>query len=151
MRAVVQRVYEARVRVGLKKFGSINRGLLVYLGVGESDREEDLNWTVKKIIQVRIFEDTKGKMNRSVLDIGGDILLISQFTLYGNLRKGSRPSFNKAAAPEKATAFYEEAIKRLSFALGRPVETGRFGEHMEIYSEQDGPVTLILDSHDKSF
>lgn len=149
MRAVIQRVHEARVEVDGTATGAIGPGLLVFLGVHHEDTQPDLEWLVGKILQLRIFPDAEARMNLSVRETGGGILLISQFTLYGTLRKGSRPSFNRAASPERATAFYEEAIKRLSFGLGRPVATGRFGEHMDIACEQDGPVTIILDSRDK--
>jgi len=151
MRAVIQRVREASCQVGSEVSGSIEQGLLVFLGIHESDTEIDLDWICQKIIQLRIFEDEEGKMNRSVAESGGGILLISQFTLFGNVRKGTRPSFNRAASPETAIPVYEVAVKRLSFLLGRPVATGRFGEHMIIQAINDGPVTIVIDSHDKRF
>lgn len=151
MRVVIQRVHRARVESGNAVVGSIEQGLLVYLGIHKSDTKDDLDWLMDKILKVRIFEDDEGKMNRTVQDVNGGVLIVSQFTLFGNLKKGSRPSFNRAAPPALATAFYEEAVKRLSFALGRSVATGRFGEHMDIHCEQDGPVTLVLDSQDKGW
>lgn len=151
MRAVVQRVHRAEVAVQGTVTGAIGKGLLVFLGIHKEDTREDLEWLTGKLLQVRLFEDEGGKMNRSVEEVDGGLLVVSQFTLFGNLKKGSRPSFNRAAPPEQATAFYEEAVKRLSFSLGRSVGTGRFGEHMEIHCDQDGPVTLILDSHERTF
>lgn len=110
---------------------------------------EDLAWLVGKVPQVRCFEDREGRMNRSLLDIEGRAMVISQFTLFGNLRKGTRPSFNRAARPEQAEALYERFVEKLADALGRPVETGGFGQHMDILADNDGPVTLILDSRRK--
>lgn len=151
MRAVIQRVSRAQVEVRGSVVGSIAHGLLVFLGIQELDTEEDLKWLANKILQMRIFEDEEGKMNRSVQEVSGGILLISQFTLFGNLKKGTRPSFNRAAAPEKGEAFYQEFLKQLSKQSSLQVEGGRFGEHMDIDARQDGPVTLILDTHERKF
>jgi D-tyrosyl-tRNA(Tyr) deacylase len=151
MRAVIQRVNRAEVVVNGASTGLIERGLLVFIGIHKSDTKDDLEWMAGKILQVRIFPDAEGKMNRSIKDVDGGILVVSQFTLFGNLKKGTRPSFNRAADPEMATAIYEELVKQLSFALGKPVSTGRFGEHMDILCDQDGPVTLILDSNERDF
>ncbi len=129
--------------------GSITRGLLVFLGIGEKDSDEDIDWLARKIPQIRIFEDDNGLMNRSVQEIDGNILLISQFTLYGNLRKGTRPSFNRAAPPEIAVPMYERFNLALQAALGKQVPSGVFGQHMDIAALNDGPVTLILDTKDK--
>lgn len=151
MRAVVQRVSRAAVAVDGVEKSAIGRGLLVFLGVGQDDTGEDLAWLVRKIPQIRCFEDEAGRMNRSLLDIGGDALVISQFTLFGNLRKGTRPSFNRAAGPDRAVPLYEQFVAGLGEALGRPVGTGSFGAQMEIDALNDGPVTLVLDSREKDF
>ena len=151
MRAVIQRVSRAQVEVGNSVVGSIAQGLLVFLGIQEPDTEEDRQWLAHKILQMRIFEDGEGKMNHSVQDVSGGILLISQFTLFGNLKKGTRPSFNRAAPPEKGKAFYKAFLKELSDQSGLRVEGGRFGQHMDIEARQDGPVTLILDTHERKF
>ena len=131
--------------------GEIGRGLLVFVGVDAEDTTEDVNWLTGKLPKIRIFEDDEGKMNRSLEEIQGEVLAISQFTLHGNLRKGTRPSFNRAASPEKGKDLYEEFVRKLSETLGRTVPTGIFGAHMEIEAQNDGPVTLILDSKDKKF
>jgi D-tyrosyl-tRNA(Tyr) deacylase len=145
MRAVVQRVKEARVEVNGNVVGSIGQGLLVFLGVGKNDGDEDISYIVDKLLHLRIFEDDQGKMNRSVLDIGGEILVVSQFTLFGDCRKGRRPSFADAAPPEQAEVLYEECIKRLRTA-GITVATGKFREMMKVFILNDGPVTILLDS-----
>jgi D-tyrosyl-tRNA(Tyr) deacylase len=145
MRAVVQRVKEARVEVNGNVVGSIGQGLLVFLGVGKNDGDEDISYIVDKLLHLRIFEDDQGKMNRSVLDIGGEILIVSQFTLFGDCRKGRRPSFADAAPPEQAEVLYEECIKRLRTA-GITVATGKFREMMKVFILNDGPVTILLDS-----
>jgi D-tyrosyl-tRNA(Tyr) deacylase len=145
MRAVVQRVRQASVKVNGTVTGSIRQGLLVFLGVGKEDTDKDINFIADKVVNLRVFEDADNKMNLSVKDIGGAILLISQFTLYGNCRKGRRPDFTEAGLPELAKPLYEQtllAIKEKSV----PVETGIFAAHMDIESINDGPVTLILDS-----
>lgn len=145
MRAVVQRVKQAGVSVGGKEVSRIQKGHLVLLGVGQGDTREDLKYLAEKIVNLRVFEDAQGKMNLSLKDINGQMLVVSQFTLYGDCRKGRRPSFTSAAAPEMAEAFYEEFCKILS-QQGVPVEKGVFGAHMEIDLINDGPVTLMLDS-----
>ncbi|MEJ5300140.1 MAG: D-aminoacyl-tRNA deacylase [Thermodesulforhabdaceae bacterium] len=145
MRAVVQRVKKARVEVKGEVVGAIGEGLLVFLGVGKSDGDEDLSYIVDKLLHLRIFEDDQGKMNRSVLDIEGGILVVSQFTLFGDCRKGRRPSFADAAPPEQAEILYEECVKRLR-ALGINVATGKFREMMDVFILNDGPVTILLDS-----
>jgi len=145
MRAVVQRVKEARVEVNGNVVGSIGQGLLVFLGVEKNDGDEDISYIVDKLLHLRIFEDDQGKMNRSVLDIGGEILIVSQFTLFGDCRKGRRPSFADAAPPEQAEVLYEECIKRLRTA-GITVATGKFREMMKVFILNDGPVTILLDS-----
>jgi len=128
---------------------SIGRGLLVFLGVSAEDGEQDIPWLAHKIPHIRIFEDDEGRMNRSVIDEGGDILLISQFTLFGNLKKGTRPSFNRAAPPEQALALYEAFHRVLEQELGKPIGTGQFGGDMHIPAENDGPITLFIDSNQR--
>ena len=145
MRAVVQRVASARVEVRGEIVGSIERGLLVYLGLGRGDGAEDRGWMLGKIIGCRIFEDDAGRMSRSVEDVGGALLVVSQFTLYGDLGKGRRPGFDEAMPPEQAEAAYDAAVREAR-ATGLRVETGRFRADMQVYSVNDGPVTLWLDS-----
>ncbi len=150
MRAVLQRVAEASVCVEDEVVGEIGGpGLLVFLGIEKNDGPEDLEWLSQKIPSIRLFPDENGLMNRSVLDVGGGILVISQFTLYGNLRKGTRPSFNRAAPPEIAVPLYREFIKQIAAHLGKPVATGEFGKMMKIQALNDGPVTLLLDTKNK--
>ena len=144
MRAVVQRVLNASVAIGGTVKGEIGKGYLVLLGIEENDTEKDLDYIAEKLLGLRVFEDEAGKMNRSALDAGGSILLVSQFTLYGDARKGRRPSFIRAAKPEKAIPLYEAMIARLRAAL--PVETGEFGADMQVSLINDGPVTILLDS-----
>jgi D-aminoacyl-tRNA deacylase len=145
MRAVVQRVSEARVTVDGELVGEIGPGLLVYLGVGDEDADADLAYLADKDFALRVFEDEAGLMNRGVVDAGGSVLVVSQFTLYGDCRKGRRPSFVHAARPEVAEAVYERFVARLREA-GVPVETGRFAAMMDVASVNDGPVTILLDS-----
>jgi D-tyrosyl-tRNA(Tyr) deacylase len=145
MRAVVQRVSQARVRVDGQVVGEIARGFLVLLGVSGQDTAADVTYIASKIRGLRIFPDEQGKMNRSVEDIGGAVLLVSQFTLYGDARAGRRPSFIEAAPPDKAKALYDDAVRELRGA-GLPVETGVFQADMQVELINDGPVTLLLDS-----
>jgi D-tyrosyl-tRNA(Tyr) deacylase len=145
MRAVVQRVRQARVVVGEEVVGEIGRGLLVLLGVAREDTAEQARWLADKIVSLRIFADAEDKMNLSVADAGGAVLVVSQFTLYGDCRKGRRPSFIEAAPPEIAVALYEQFINAVK-AQGIPVATGRFGAMMQVELVNDGPVTLILDT-----
>ncbi|MFQ3225966.1 MAG: D-tyrosyl-tRNA(Tyr) deacylase [Lentimonas sp.] len=151
MRAVIQRVSQASVVVEESTVGEINAGVLVFLGVGKEDRAEDVKWLVGRIVKLRIFEDEPGRMNCSLLDIEGEALVISQFTLFGNLKKGNRPSFNRAALPEQAVPLYEQFVQELSIALGKPVPSGCFGEHMDIEAHNDGPVTLVIDTKERDF
>jgi D-tyrosyl-tRNA(Tyr) deacylase len=145
MRAVVQRVKEAKVEVGERVVGEIGPGLLIFLGVGEEDSERDSGYLANKIIHLRIFPDDRDLMNLSLMDTGGEVLVVSQFTLLGDCRKGRRPSFARAARPEKARALYEDFILRMR-AKGMKVATGEFQEMMNVYLVNDGPVTLILES-----
>ena len=144
MRAVVQLVKEASVAVAGDLKGKIGKGYLVLIGIEENDTEKDLSYICEKLLGLRVFEDADGKMNRSILDVGGAILLVSQFTLYGDSRKGRRPSYIRAARPEKAIPLYEAMIEQLRAAL--PVETGEFGANMQVSLVNDGPVTILLDS-----
>ncbi len=145
MRAVVQRVARARVEVAGEQTGAIARGLLVYLGVGASDTEADLAWMADKLVGLRVFEDESGKMARDVRDVSGSVLVVSQFTLYGDLRKGRRPSFTDAMAPQGAERLYETFVRAVR-ERGVPVATGRFRADMQVESVNDGPVTLWLES-----
>lgn len=145
MRAVVQRATKGKVTIQGETVGEIGQGLVVLLGVGQEDDEEDLEYLASKIVNLRIFYDEEGKMNRSVKDVGGQMLVVSQFTLYGDCRKGRRPSFIKAAPPDKANELYEEFVKRIE-AEGITVATGRFQEEMLVEIHNDGPVTILLDS-----
>lgn len=144
MRAVVQRVKRASVSVDRVVKGEIEKGLLVYLGVERGDSETDLEYVAAKLLGLRIFEDTDGKMNLDILEVGGSVLLISQFTLSGDCRKGRRPSFDKAESPEAARALYERLAQRLRQSV--TTATGEFQAHMEVESINDGPVTMLLDS-----
>lgn len=146
MRLVVQRVSSARVTVANEVTGEIGPGLLVLLGVAQGDSEADAQWLAEKTCALRIFEDADGKMNRSVVDIGGGVLVVSQFTLFASTRKGTRPSFNDAARPEVAIPLYEAFNRFASAALGRPVATGRFAAMMDVALVNNGPVTLVIDS-----
>lgn len=149
MRAVVQRVSRARVVVEGRVTGEIAAGLLVFAGIGRADTAEIVSVMAEKIVNLRIFNDDQGKMNRSLLDIGGAVLAVSQFTLYGDARGGRRPSFIQAAPPEQGKSLYEEFVRAVT-ALGVPVETGVFQTHMSVELTNDGPVTILLDS-DKLF
>lgn len=148
MRSVIQRVRRASVTVQGETVGQIAAGLLVLLAVGQEDRAADLTWMADKLVGLRIFEDEEGKMNRSVLDVGGEILVVSQFTLYGDCRKGKRPSFSSAAAPEKAKELFEQSVEAIR-SYGLKVETGVFQAEMDVELINDGPVTILLDSEKK--
>jgi len=145
MRAVVQRVKEAKIEVDSQIVGSIDKGLLVYLGVGKDDSAKDVEFIADKLVNLRVFADENDKMNLSVLDVGGAILLVSQFTLYGDCRKGRRPGFDLASEPETAQRLYEKTIEAIR-QKGAPVESGVFAAHMDVISVNDGPVTFLLDS-----
>lgn len=149
MRAILQRVTSASCSVQGKVTGAISSGILVLLGIEEADTAEDLNWLAAKLINMRIFGDENGQMNKSVADTGGDILLISQFTLFATTKKGNRPGFTRAARPEKAIPLYEAMVIKLTELLGRPVQTGQFGADMQISLLNDGPVTIIIDTKNK--
>lgn len=146
MRAVVQRVRHARVTVDGHVTGAIGPGLLVLAGVTDGDTAEDRAWLARKIVQMRVFDDDAGVMNRSVQDAGGDILAVSQFTLFASTRKGNRPSYSAAARPDVARPAFDALVAELAQQLGRPVPTGVFGAMMQVELVNDGPVTIVLDS-----
>ena len=149
MRAVLQRVKHASCTVDGQITGEIQKGLVILLGIEETDTIEDLKWLGQKFVNLRIFEDEQGLMNKSILDIGGNILLISQFTLFAQTKKGNRPSFIRAAKPDTAKPLYEEMSKLLSQLIDQPVQLGVFGADMKINLLNDGPVTIIMDTKDK--
>jgi len=144
MRIVVQRVSWARVRVGGETVGEIGRGLLLLVGIGRGDGEEEMSWLADKVLGLRIFEDEAGRMARSLCDVGGEILAVPQFTLYGDVRRGRRPSFDRAAPPEEAEPLFRRFVAELK-QRGERVEQGVFGAHMEVELANDGPVTIILE------
>lgn len=143
---MLQRVNEASVTVDGEVVGAIAGGLLLLVGIEEPDAASDIDWLVRKISQLRVFNDESGVMNRSLLDCGGDVLAVSQFTLMASMKKGNRPSYSRAARPELSRPLFDAFVERLSAILGRPVETGRFGAEMKVSLVNDGPVTLWLDS-----
>jgi D-tyrosyl-tRNA(Tyr) deacylase len=149
MRAVIQRVSEASCRVDSQITGAIEMGFVVLLGIEDADTEEDLQWLAQKITNLRVFGDEHGLMNKALADINGDILLISQFTLFAQTKKGNRPSFIRAARPDKAIPLYDKMKTALELLTGRKVEAGIFGADMKISLVNDGPVTIIMDTHDK--
>ena len=151
MRVVVQKVTEAAVRVDQKEVSSIGKGLLILLGIEDADTDEDIDWLVKKIVQLRIFNDENGVMNLSVQDTGGDVLIVSQFTLHGNTKKGNRPSYIRASKPDFAIPIYEKFVRKTEEVLGKKAGTGIFGAMMDVSLVNEGPVTLIIDSKQKDF
>jgi D-aminoacyl-tRNA deacylase len=146
MRAVIQRVSMASVRSSEAYFEQISQGMLVLLAIEENDTHEDAEWLAKKIVQLRIFPDTNGLMNLSIKDNDGEILLVSQFTLYASTKKGNRPSFIRSAHPERALLLYNDFTNLINSGLGKSVKTGKFGEHMDITLMNSGPVTIIIDT-----
>ena len=146
MRVVVQRVSQASVMIAGAVHAAIPNGLLVLLAVEESDTAEDVEWLSGKIVRLRVFNDEQGLMNRSVLETGGEILLVSQFTLFASTKKGNRPSYSRSARPEIAVPLYQQFIRKLGQDLGKPVHTGEFGADMKVSLTNDGPVTIIIDS-----
>jgi len=145
MRCVVQRVSRASVRVNAEGIGQINKGILALVGIEHNDNDNDVSWLADKLLGLRIFEDEHGKMNLSLVDVGGDLLVVSQFTLHGDCRKGKRPSFSDAAPPDMAKSLFDKLVATLR-ASGVKVETGQFQAKMEVELINDGPVTLLLDS-----
>lgn len=149
MRVVIQRVTEASVTIGGEKVSAIGQGMMVLCGFEEADGPEDLDWTSRKIAALRIFDDEQGVMNRSVVDIGGDILLVSQFTLMASTKKGNRPSYIAAARPETAIPLYEQFKAALAALIGHPIPSGVFGAEMQVALVNDGPVTICIDSKNR--
>ena len=150
MRAVIQRVSEASVTIEKKVKSKIGFGLLILVGVEEEDTQEDVNWLCGKIANLRIFNDENGVMNESLLGIGGDAIVVSQFTLHASTKKGNRPSYIKAARPETAIPLYEAFVKQLQTELGKEIGTGEFGADMKVQLINDGPVTILIDSKNRS-
>ena len=150
MIAVIQRVTRASVTINQKIHSEISRGLLILIGIEDADAEEDIDWLAAKIANLRIFDDEAGVMNLSVRDILGEILVVSQFTLHASTKKGNRPSYIKAARPEKAIPIYEAFIKKISAEINKPVQTGVFGADMKIELVNDGPVTILIDTKNKT-
>jgi len=149
MRGVIQRVSQASVLIDEKKVASINDGFLVLLGIETQDTKEDSEWLANKISQLRIFSDKDGKMNKSVTEIDGEVIVVSQFTLHAKTQKGNRPSYIKAARPEQAIPLYEQFKKDLSIAIVKEVQSGEFATHMKVTLTNDGPVTIIIDTKNK--
>jgi D-tyrosyl-tRNA(Tyr) deacylase len=149
MRAVVQRVSSASVSIDTQVKARIKNGLLIFLGIEEADRQEDLEWLSGKISRLRVFRDQKGIMNLSLTEVGGEALVISQFTLHASTRKGNRPSYIRAAKPEMAIPLYEQFLDRLSHDTGRKVKSGEFGAYMQVDLLNDGPVTIIIDTKNR--
>ncbi len=151
MRIVIQKVSKASVKVENKTVSSIGEGLLVLVGIEDADTEEDIDWLVKKMLNLRIFDDQDGVMNLSLQDVGGDVLIVSQFTLHASTKKGNRPSYIRASKPGFAVPMYENFIKKTEMSLGKKVGTGIFGAMMEVELLNDGPVTIIIDSKQKDW
>lgn len=149
MIAVIQRVRRASVEITEMKKSAIGKGLLVLLGIEDADTDEDIEWLASKLVNLRIFNDTQGVMNVSVKDDGGDIILVSQFTLHASTKKGNRPSYIKAAKPEVAIPVYQKMILKLNEQLGKAIQTGEFGADMQIELVNDGPVTILIDTKNK--
>jgi len=149
MRAVIQRVSRASVAIGSELSGQIGHGMLIFLGIGECDEMHDIEWLCPKIVNLRIFSDGQGVMNNSILQTGGDILVVSQFTLHASTKKGNRPSYVRAEKPEKAVPLYEKFILALEQLTGKKVQTGVFGAMMMVELVNDGPVTILIDSRNR--
>ena len=149
MIAVIQRVSEAKVDIENKTVGQIGIGLIILLGIENEDGEDDINWLSRKVVNLRIFADENGVMNKSLIDVGGDILLVSQFTLHASIKKGNRPSYIKAAKPEIAIPLYDKFRGVLEADLGKGIQTGEFGAMMQVSLCNDGPVTIVIDTKDK--
>lgn len=149
MRIVIQRVSEASVSIKGTVKSSIQQGFLILLGIGEDDNGDDIEWLVKKVVNLRVFDDEQGVMNKSILDVNGEILVVSQFTLMASYKKGNRPSYIRAAGHEISIPLYQQFCKRLSAQLGKEVATGEFGADMQVKLVNDGPVTICMDTHNK--
>lgn len=149
MRVVIQRTTHASVTINGQQKSAIGKGMLILVGIEESDGTEDIDWLCRKIVNLRIFDDENGVMNRSILETKGDILVVSQFTLHASTKKGNRPSYIRAARPEISVPLYEQFCSALGLALGKPVETGEFGADMKVELLNDGPVTICIDTKNK--
>ncbi|MEN3324645.1 D-aminoacyl-tRNA deacylase [Mariniflexile soesokkakense] len=149
MKVVIQRVLKASVTIENSKVAEISNGLLVLLGIVDDDAQEDIKWLSNKIVNLRIFGDNEGVMNKSLLDINGDVIAVSQFTLHAASKRGNRPSYIKAAKPNVAIPLYEAFVKQVETDLGKPIQTGEFGANMKVELLNDGPVTIIIDSKNK--
>lgn len=149
MKLVIQRVQEATVTIENKIVGSISNGLLVLIGIETKDSEADVDWCLSKLVNIRIFSDDEGKMNLSLIDVNGELLVVSQFTLHASTKKGNRPSFIAAARPEQAIPLYESFIQKASLLLNNKIQTGEFGADMKVGLINDGPVTILIDSQNK--
>lgn len=149
MRAVIQRVSEASVTIDGEKVADINSGLLVFVGIEEADTQEDIDWLAAKIVKLRIFADEEGLMNRSIEEINGDVIVVSQFTLHAATKKGNRPSYIRAARPDTAIPLYETFVAQMEKELGKKIQTGRFGADMKVTLLNDGPVTIIIDTKNR--
>lgn len=149
MRVVIQRVSHASVTIEGRVKSDIKEGFMILLGIGEDDKQEDIDWLCKKIASLRVFDDENGVMNKSITDVNGDILVVSQFTLMASTKKGNRPSYIKAAKPEISIPLYEQFCKDLSIAIGKPVSTGEFGADMKVELLNNGPVTICMDTKNK--
>ena len=149
MKLIIQRVTSAKVEIDNQINGQIDKGYLILLGIAQNDTTEDIKWLINKICKLRIFNDTNAKMNLSITDVDGEVLLISQFTLFASTKKGNRPSFTKSAKPDIAIPLYEHFIKSLSEKLGKQIETGEFGADMQVSLTNDGPVTITIDTENK--
>jgi len=150
MKALVQRVSKASVYIDDKKISSIEEGLLILLGFHKNDNEADAEYIIKKILGLRIFDDTNGVMNLSVMDTDGEALIVSQFTLYGDVKKGKRPSYSEAMKPEKAEPFYRDFLAKFEASMGKKIKSGCFGAHMEVSLVNNGPITIMIESTPKS-
>jgi len=149
MKVIIQRVSKASVTINELKVASIKKGLLILLGIVNEDTQEDINWLVRKIVNLRIFNDEDGVMNHSLIDVDGNAIAVSQFTLHASTKKGNRPSYIKAAKPEIAIPLYQNFVKTLETALGKTVQTGQFGADMKVELLNDGPITITIDSKNK--
>ena len=149
MRIVIQRVNNATVHIDGKAYSSIRQGFVILLGIGEEDTSEDIDWLVRKVTSLRVFDDEQGVMNRAITDVGGEIMVVSQFTLFASYKKGNRPCWIKAAKPEISVPLYEEFCKKISLSIGKEVATGVFGADMKVELTNDGPVTICMDTKNK--
>ncbi|PIA81819.1 D-tyrosyl-tRNA(Tyr) deacylase [Gaetbulibacter sp. 4G1] len=149
MKVVIQRVTKASVTIQNRKVASIKKGLLVFLGIVSEDSNDDIKWLINKVTNLRVFGDENGVMNKSVIDVNGDVIVVSQFTLHALTKKGNRPSYIKAAKPDTAIPLYKTFVNQLELNLGRPIQTGEFGADMKVELINDGPVTIIIDSKNK--